>query len=38
MAKINANNQIGNIVLFFLPIPNSLKAPNLLYRKTGLKY
>ena len=30
------SNQIGKIVLFLYPIPNSLILPSLLYRKDGL--
>ena len=35
MPKTTDNNQIGRIVLFLKPIPNSLMLPSVLYKKDG---
>ena len=35
MPRIIDNSQIGKIVLFLYPTPNSLKLPSGLYKNTG---
>ena len=37
MAKIKENSQMGKIVFFSYPIPNSLIDPSLSYNKDGFK-
>lgn len=35
--KMMDNNHIGKMVLFFVPIPNCLTLPSLLYKNAGFK-